>query len=68
LRKESCALRDYSKSNTEEPSPDRGYQTSQVERMIDKEISVPRKAKEKVSVVSFWHQKILEANNTYLKK
>ena len=66
-RNESCALRDYSRSNTEEPLPDR-KQTSQVERMIDKEISVPPKDKENVPVVSFWHQKILEANNTYLKK
>jgi hypothetical protein len=66
-KKEGCRLRDYSKSNTEEPLPDR-KQTSQVERMIHKEISVPRKTKEKVSVVSFWHQNILEANNAHLKK
>ena len=66
-KKEGCRLRDYSKSNTEEPLPDR-KQTSQVERMINKEISVPRKTKEKVSAVSFWHQNILEANNAHLKK
>ncbi len=66
-KKEGCALRDYSKSDTEEPSLDR-KQTSHVERMIDKEISVPTKDKENVPVVSFWHQKILEANDVYLKK
>jgi hypothetical protein len=64
-RNESCALRDYSRSDTEEPSPDR-KQTSYVERMIDKEIRVPNK--KNVQDVSFWHQKILEENNVHLKK
>ena len=65
-RNESCALRDYSRSDTGEPSLDQSYQTSQVERMIDKEIRVPNK--KNVHEVSFWHQQILEANNAYLKK
>jgi len=63
---ESCALRDYSRSDTEEPSPDRNYQTSDVERMIDKKIKVHNK--KNVLDVSFWHQKILEANNAHVKK
>jgi len=67
-RKKSCRLRDYSKSDTEEPAPGRSYQTSRVERTINKEISVPREDKENVPVVSFWHKKILEANNAHLKK
>jgi len=67
-RNESCALRDYSRSNTEEPPPDRSHRTPHVERMIKKEISVPQKEKENVPEVSFWHQQILEANNAHLKK
>jgi len=67
-RNESCALRDYSRSDTGQPAPDRSYQISRVERMIDKEISVPREDKENVPVVSFWHKKILDANNAHLKK
>jgi hypothetical protein len=63
---ESCALRDYSRSDTEEPSPDRSYQTSYVERMIDMEFRVPNK--KNVQDVSFWYQKILEKNNVHLKK
>jgi hypothetical protein len=65
-RNESCALRDYSGTDTRELSPDRRFQTSDVERMIDKEILVPYKRSR--NDVSFWHQKILEANNAYLKK
>jgi hypothetical protein len=65
-RNESCALRDYSRSDAGEPSPDRSYQTSHVERMIDKEIRVPNK--KNVSEVSFWHQQILKVNTAYLKK
>lgn len=67
-KNESCALRDYSRSDTEEPPPDRSHRTPHVERMINKEISVPQKDKENVPVVSFWHKKILEANNAHLKK
>ena len=61
---EGCALRDYSKSDKREPSPDRSYQTSHVKRMIDKKISVAHKRKEDVS---FWHQQILDENKAYLK-
>ena len=63
---QSCALRDYSRSDMREQSPDRSYQTSRVERMIDKEIPFPRKRN--VRDVLFWHQQVLEANNAYLKK
>ena len=66
-KKEGCRLRDYSRSDTEEPAPDR-KQTSHVERIIDKEIGVPRKDKKNVHAVSFWHQKIHDANNAHLKK
>lgn len=65
-RNESCALRDYSRSDTGEPSPDWSYQRYHVERMIDKEIRVPNKRN--VHDVSFWHQQILEVNTAYLKK
>jgi hypothetical protein len=67
-KNESCALRDYSGTDRRELSPDKRFQTSDVERMIDKEIRVPNKDKENVTVVSFWHQKILEANNAHLEK
>ena len=65
-RHSSCALRDYSRSGATEPFADRSYRTSEVEGMIEKEISVPR-ARRKEDI-SFWHQQTIEANKAYLKR
>ena len=57
---QSCRLRDYSRSDTEEPLLDKGYTTSEVDQRIQEEIDVPRRPD--IGKKAFWHQKTLELN------
>lgn len=62
----ACALRDYSKSATIQPRPDRRYNRSFVEARVEKDDTPTEHPNRKH--IDFWHGKTVEANEKYLKK
>jgi len=58
-----CALRDYSKSETDQPGETR-YASSYVEKLIQQEMTVTKRRP--IHDVSFWHNLIIETNRKHL--
>jgi hypothetical protein len=57
---EGCALRNYSLHPDRVPSPDRGYQTSEIRSLVERHISAD--GRRSIEDTQFWHQRTSEAN------
>ncbi|MHC4132458.1 MAG: hypothetical protein ACYSSP_10750 [Planctomycetota bacterium] len=62
---ESSALRDYSQSETMNPVPDYSFRTSEVEQKLERKDPIPKR--KPYTDVPYWHRKIIEFNQKYLK-
>jgi hypothetical protein len=61
---ESSALRDYSQSSTLQPLPDRRFATSEIRKLIQREIVATREAP--VESVTYWQARISALSRTFI--